>query len=125
TNAIVDRIAIGHRTKIGPDRYRADTQVAVVAAGGGSVWICCTRDGSILEVDPTTDRVMGPIRTGSFDLSYAQVFAYAYVSLWIAYGCACPVARDGAVVFRYDIAHRRLVGPVTVGTDASAITVGE
>ncbi len=125
TNAIVDRIAIGHRTRISPGRFEADAQVSAVVVGGGAVWVCCDRPGRILRVDPATDRISETIQTSSDCQNYPGTLAFGEGSLWFTTGCRFEGNSDRGSLWRIDPTNGRIAGPVGVGSGPGSMTAGQ
>ena len=73
-----------------------------LAAGGGQLWLCCA-DDDLLALDPATARVRS--RVPAISCGPRRELAGAMRSAW--FFVACPYN-----IYRIEIAHRRLVGPV-------------
>jgi class 3 adenylate cyclase/ABC-type transport system substrate-binding protein len=87
---------------------------AAVAVGAGSVWVANAGDGTVSEVNPTVQRVVGaPIYVGNGPSGIAVGLRAVWVALSV----------DGAVA-RIDPDTDRVVDTFSVGTDPTRVAVG-
>jgi YVTN family beta-propeller protein len=94
-----------------PTNVRQSFEPTADAVGGDAVWIA-SNDGTVVRIDPGTDRVVAKIKLGSD----AEDVAFGAGSVWVADSL-------DSVVYRVDPRTNRIVGSVKLG-GADLLVVG-